>query len=221
MADYIPKTDAKYNVWQSNLIFIILENATAWGIPEEVVALLQAAQANWNAAYDKASNKQNRTLADVVTKNEAGDDFTKAIRDVAQQWLVRNPKVTDGDRVRMGITIRSNSRTPVPAPESFPVGSVDFSVRLQHTISFYDQASAHSNAKPEGVTGCEIYLKADGEAPKSVEEMNFQGTCSASPFVVKFEAAKIGKIAWYWLRWVNRIGEPGPWSTAISAMIVG
>ena len=221
MADYIPKTDAKYNVWQSNLIFIILENATAWGIPEEVVALLQAAQANWNAAYDKASNKQNRTLADVVTKNEAGDDFTKAIRDVAQQWLVRNPKVTDGDRVRMGITIRSNSRTPVPAPESFPVGSVDFSVRLQHTISFYDQASAHSNAKPEGVTGCEIYLKADGEAPKSVEEMNFQGTCSASPFVVKFDAAKIGKIAWYWLRWVNRKGEAGPWSPVVSAMVVG
>jgi hypothetical protein len=221
MADYIPKTDAKYNVWQSNLIFIILENATAWGIPEEVVALLQAAQANWNAAYDKASNKQNRTLADVVTKNEAGDDFTKAIRDVAQQWLVRNPKVTDGDRVRMGITIRSNSRTPVPAPESFPVGSVDFSVRLQHTISFYDQASAHSNAKPEGVNGCEIYLKADGEAPKSVEEMNFQGTCSASPFVVKFEAAKIGKIAWYWLRWVNRKGEAGPWSPVVSAMVVG
>jgi len=45
-----------------------------------------------------------------------------------------------------------------------------------------------------------------------VEEMNFQGTCSASPFVVKFDSAKAGKIAWYWLRWVNRKGEAGPWS---------
>ncbi len=221
MSDYIPKTDAEFNIWQINLIDILSENATAWGIPAEVITSLNAAQARWTAAYDKASNKQNRTAADVITKNEAGDDFTKVIRDSVQQWLVRNPKVSDADRVRMDITVRSNSHAPVPAPESFPVGSVDFSVRLQHTISFYDQASAHSNAKPEGVTGCEIYLKADGEAPKSADEMHFQGTCSASPFVVKFDATKTGKIAWYWLRWVNRKGETGPWSTVVSAMIVG
>lgn len=221
MADYIPKTDAEFNVWQFNLIQILLDNATAWGIPEEVIASLIAAQARWATAYNKASNKQNRTAADVITKNEAGDDFTKAIRDTVQQWLVRNPKVIDADRVRMGITVRSTSHTPVPPPESFPVGSVDFSVRLQHSISFYDESSAHSNAKPEGVSGCEIYLKTDGEAPKSVEEMSFQGTCSASPFVVKFDANKAGKIAWYWLRWVNRKGETGPWSTVLSAMIVG
>lgn len=221
MSDYIPKTDAEFNVWQFNIIDIVSENATAWGIPAEEITSLKAAQARWAAAYEKANNKQNRTAADVTTKKEVGGDFIKEIRNTVQQWLARNPKVTDADRVRMDITVRSNSHTPVPAPESFPVGSVDFSLRLQHTISFFDQASAHSNAKPEGVAGCEIYLKVDGEAPKSVEEMIFQGTCSASPFVVKFDASKAGKIAWYWLRWVNRKGETGPWSTTVSAMIVG
>ena len=121
----------------------------------------------------------------------------------------------------MDITVRNNTHTPVPPPESFPVGTVDFSVRLQHSISFYDQASAHSNAKPEGVTGCEVFLKVDSDAPKSVDEMHFQGTCSASPFVVKFDASKAGKTAYYWLRWVNRKGETGPWSNTISAMVVG
>ena len=221
MADYIPKANAEYHVWQFNLIDILLTNATSWGIPEEVITALKAAQARWTAAFEKASNKQNRTAADVITKKEAGDDFTREIRNTVQQWLVRNPKVTDADRVRMGINVRSTTHTPVPAPSTYPMGSVDFSRRLQHTISFYEQASAHSNAKPDGVTGCEIYLKVDGEAPKNVEEMNFQGTCSASPFVMKFDSAKAGKIAWYWLRWVNRKGEPGPWSMVVSAMIVG
>ncbi len=140
---------------------------------------------------------------------------------MVQQWLARNPKISDADRVRMDITVRNNTHTPVPPPESFPVGTVDFSVRLQHSISFYDQASAHSNAKPEGVTGCEVYLKVDGDAPKSVDEMHFQGTCSASPFVLKFDTSKAGKTAYYWLRWVNRKGEAGPWSNTISAMGVG
>ena len=221
MADYIPGTEAEYYVWQFNLIDILVENATDWGIPPEVITSLKAAQTRWTTAYEKANNKQNRTAADVIIKEETGESFIKEVRNVVQQWLVRNPKVSDGDRVRMGITVRTNTHTPVPPPSTFPVGSVDFSFRLQHTISFYDQASAHSNAKPEGVTGCEIYLKADGEAPKSVEEMNFQGTCTASPFVVKFDSTKAGKTAWYWLRWVNRKGEPGPWSLPISAMIVG
>ena len=221
MADYIPRTDAEFYVWQFNLIDILVENATAWGIPPEEVTALKASQTRWTTAYEKANNKQNRTSADVITKDEAGEEYTKLIRNMVQQWLVLNSKVTDGDRVRMGINVRTTTHTPVPPPSTFPVGRVDFSLRLQHTISFYDQASAHSNAKPEGVTGCEIYLKADGEAPKSVDEMNFQGTCTASPFVLKFDSTKAGKTAWYWLRWVNRKGEPGPWSSPISAMIVG
>ena len=221
MGDYVPKTDAKYDDWQFNLIEIIIENATLWGVPPEVVTSLKANQARWAAAYGKASNKQNRTSADVITKDQAGDDFTKEIRNVVQQWLVRNPKVSDGDRVRMGISVRNNTRTPVPPPSTFPIGSIDFSLRLQHTISFSDQASAHSNAKPEGAIGCEIYVKVGAEAPKNVEEMNFLGTCTASPFLMKFDSTKVGETAWYWLRWVNRKGETGPWSAPISAMIVG
>ena len=221
MADYVPLTDADFNVWQFNLIEFLSLNAMNWGVPQEVITSLRTLQMRWASAYDKASNKQNRTAADVITKDEASEDFVKEIRDTVQQWLARNPKVTDADRARMGITIRNTTHTPVPPPATFPVGSVDFSMRLQHTISFYDQASAHSNARPEGVAGCEIYLKADGEAPKDVEEMHFQGMCSASPFVVKFDSSKAGKTAWYWLRWINRKGEPGPWSVAISAMIVG
>lgn len=221
MADYIPKPDADFHVWQFNLIEFIAQYATTWGIDPDVVTSLKANQARWTAAYDKASNKQNRTSADVMTKNEASESYVKEIREVVQQWLARNSKVSDADRVKMGITVRSGSHTSIPAPDSFPVGIVDFSMRLQHTVTFYDQASAHSNAKPDGVTGCEIYLKVDGDAPKSVEEMNFQGTCSASPFVIKFAAQQIGKTAYYWLRWVNRKGETGPWSTMVSAMIVG
>ena len=155
------------------------------------------------------------------TKNDARASFTKDIRDMVQQWLARNSKVTDADRVKMGINVRTGSHTSTPAPETFPIGTIDFSIRMQHSISFYDQMSAHSNAKPEGVSGCEVYMKIGGDAPKSVDEMHFQGTCSASPYVVKFTAAQAGNTVYYWLRWVNRKGETGPWSTVISAMIVG
>lgn len=102
-----------------------------------------------------------------------------------------------------------------------PVGIVDFSMRLQHSISYYDEASAHSNAKPAGVHGWEIFMKVDGEAPKDVSELTYVATNTASPYVVKFDGNKVGKTVYYWLRWVNMRGEAGPWSVAVSATIAG
>jgi hypothetical protein len=102
------------------------------------------------------------------------------------------------------------------------VGQIDFSIRHQHTISYFDEDSAHSNARLEGATGCEVYAKVDGEAPTTVDEMKFLGTCSASPYVVKYDASKAGKMAYYWLRWVNRKGETGQVpKNFISSTVVG
>jgi len=33
--------------------------------------------------------------------------------------------------------------------------------------------------------------------------------------------ADAGKVVYYWLRWVSRLGERGPWSVQVSAMVVG
>jgi len=221
MSDYIPRTDAGFNTWQNEVATEAETNATAWGIPADVITDLKGYKSIWDTAYAKAENKQNRTSADVTAKNDASTSYQKFLRLFVTQWLSVNPKVSDADRTRMGITIHTNSRTSIPAPGTSPIGTVDFSLRLQHTIAYYDQVSAHSNAKPEGVLGCEIYAKVDGEAPTTVDEMKFLGTCSASPYVAKYEATKAGKIAYYWLRWVNRKGETGPWSMVVSAMIVG
>jgi len=221
MTDYIPQNDAEMNVWQKNLIDIVSPNLMNWGIGNEDFTFLKTKQTVWDGAYAKASNKQNRTAADVVAKNEAYDEYVAVIRPFVAQWLANNSKVSDSDRVRMGLTVRTGTRTPSPVPATCPVGTIDFSVRLQHTIHFYDEASAHSNAKPAGVHGCEIFIKIDGDAPKDASELTYVAICTASPYTVKFDGAKAGKTAYYWLRWVNMRGEYGPWSTTISAMVVG
>lgn len=221
MPDYIPQNDADLNVWQGNLVAIVEPNITIWGISADDFAVVKTKQTAWTTAYSKASNKQNRTAADVLAKDDAGVDYKKTIRSFVAQWLANNTKVTDTDRTRMGLTVKTGTRTPAPVPGTSPVGTIDFSVRLQHSIHYYDEASAHSNAKPAGVHGCEIYMKVDGDAPKDASELTYVGTCTAAPYTVKFDGAKAGKTVYYWLRWVNTRGEVGPWSTVISAMVVG
>jgi hypothetical protein len=221
MGDYVPQNDAKMNLWQKNLIEIVESKVTEWGILADDFSFVKAKQIVWEAAFGKASNKQNRTAADVLAKDEAYDEYVAVIRPFVAQWLANNSKVNDSDRARMGLTVKTGTRTPTPAPTTSPIGTIDFSVRQQHTIHYYDEASAHSNAKPVGVHGCEVYTKVDGDAPKDASELTYVGTCTAAPYTVKFDGAKTGKMVYYWLRWVNTHGECGPWSSTLSAMVVG
>lgn len=221
MSDFIPRADADMNVWQGNFVAIAEANLTSWGIPAADFATVKTKQTVWTTAFSKASNKQNRTAADVLAKDDAGDDYKKTIRSFVAQWLANNANVSDSDRTRMGLTVKSGTRTANPVPLTSPVGSVDFSVRLQHTLNFSDEASLRSKAKPEGVHGCEIYMKVDGEAPKDASELTYVSTDTATPAVIKFDGAKVGKMVYYWLRWVNTRGEAGPWSVTLSAMVVG
>lgn len=221
MIDYVPKSDAEFNNWQNNLVEIVSENAEAWNIASTDLENLKTKQNVSVATFAKANNKQNRTQADVLAKNEARQDYEKNLRSFVAQWLASNNKVTDVDRTRMGLTVKSGTRTATPIPTTSPVGSIDFSVRLQHTVHFFDEASPRSKAKPTGVHGCEIYIKVDGEAPKDASELTYVATDTATPYVVKFDGNKAGKTAYYWLRWVNTRGETGPWSIAVSAMVAG
>jgi hypothetical protein len=220
-SDFIPHSDGDFNLWQDNLVKTAELNLIPWGIPDDDFAKVKSLQTNWIGTFAKASNKQNRTAADVTAKDDARYDYEKAIRPFVAQWLSNNSKVTDSDRTRMGLTVKSGTRTPVPVPTTSPVGTVDFSVRQQHTLRYYDEASAHSNAKPDGVHGCEIYMKVDGDAPKDASELSYVGTCTAAPCTVKFDGTKSGKTVYYWLRWVNTRGECGPWSITLSAMVAG
>jgi len=221
MADYIPQNDAEFNLWQANMVEIIASNLENWVIPTDDLNSLTGLQEGWAVAFAKASNKQNRTSADVQAKDDAREPYVKALRSFVAQWLASNSKVTNSDRERMGLTVKSGTRTPVPVPITLPVGTVDFSIRLQHTISYSDEATPRSKAKPAGVHGCEIWMKIDGNAPVDASELSYVATDTSSPYTTTFEGRYAGRIVYYWLRWVNTRGERGPWSSTISAIVAG
>lgn len=221
MADYIPTSDVNFNVWQTSLLQIIEENLVNWGILQSDFDVLKAYQTIWSPTFEKASNKQNRTSADVQAKNDSRDEYETGIRSFVAQWLTNNNKVADSDRERMGLNVRTGSHTPVAVPTTIPTGNIDFSIRLQHTIHFSDEATSRSKAKPEGVHGCEIWHKIGGDAPKSNSEMIYLTTSTRTPYTTTFDGTDAGKTVYYWLRWVNTRGKQGPWSTTLSAMIVG
>jgi hypothetical protein len=221
MADYIPSTDPEFDLWQKSLIDKIRELMPTSGIDPSKVMGLESKQSIWNTTFSKASNKQNRTAAEVQAKNDALDDYKKEIRSFVAEFLANNSRISDSDRILMGLTVKSGTRTPAPAPTTSPLGTVDFSVRLQHTLHLSDQATPQSKAKPAGMHGCEVWSKLGGEAPKDASELSYQGVSTSNSFTITYEGKQANIMAYYWLRWVNTRGEYGPWSTTVSSIIVG
>ena len=221
MADYIPSTDPEFDLWQKSLMDKIRELMPILGIDPNKAMGLDSKQSIWNTTFSKASNKQNRTAAEVQAKRDALDDYKKEIRSFVAEFLANNSKVSDSDRTLMGLTVKSGTRTPAPVPSTSPLGTVDFSVRLQHTLHLSDQATPQSKAKPAGVHGCEVWAKLSGEAPKDASELSYQGVSTSNSFTMTYEGKQANTMAYYWLRWVNTRGEHGPWSVTVSSIIVG
>lgn len=220
MADYIEDSDSLFNIQQGVIIQECKANATAWGIPATELTILGTKQTSWNTSYAAASNVNVRSHVDVVAKDDARSALEEVIRTFVNQWIANNPKVTNSQREKMGLTVKSETRTPVAVPKTFPVATVDFSTRLQHKVAFRDSATPSSKAKPAGAHGCEIWAKIGKEAPKSESDLHYLGTCTATPFLNTFDGEEAGETVHYWLRWVNTKGERGPWSTPVNAMVV-
>lgn len=68
--------------------------------------------------------------------------------------------------------------------------------------------------------GCQIWCKM-GERATDIKELTFLKTCSASPYLHKFDIPDAGKSVQYWLRWENTRGKTGPWTPVVRAMVNG
>lgn len=216
MHDYVPRNDAEFNIWQSNLISILTPNTDVWGFPADDFSALLALQTTWNTVFAKASSKSNRTYADVQAKDDTRKTYETGIRQFLKQWIMFNSKVSDSERERMGLTIRKETRSPAPVPATSPVGVIDFSVRLRHSISFSDKETQNSKAKPKGVHGCEIWMKLENDS-----DFRYHGTDTRTPYIVSFDLDQAKTEVQYRLRWVNTRGEYGPWSSILSAVVPG
>jgi hypothetical protein len=219
MSDYVPRKNSDFDNWQAIVISCVQENLITWDIPEQRLTDLQAKAESWHSKYVKTINRQDRTSAEVRAKDDARRVLEYDIRKFIAQYLAHNDKIRNSDRELMGLTIRSGKHTPVPVPISSPVLTINFSVRLQHTLTIVDNGSSFRRSKPKGVLGCQIWVKIDGEPPKEASELMYISVATRSTYVINYEGNKTGKVVYYWVRWINSRQQAGPWSALYSAVI--
>ena len=196
-------------------------NFTALGLTPGEVLGLNADWISFQIAYKDHVEARAEAAAAQQTKVEARRKFVALMRPSVRR-IQTFGGTTDAHRGNLGITIPDPSRTPVVAPTSRPLVKVDFSKRLVHRIAFVDEKTPTRRARPRGVMGAEVWVKvtARGESPPTGPgDLTFLLLSTGTPAVSEYRGAEAGKTAHYMLRWLNRRGDPGPWSETASATI--
>ncbi len=218
--DYIARPDDKFHPYQGDLVAYIGTNKTVLGVTADEVTALLAKQTAWTGAYATHTAAQTAAASATTNKDDLRKPLEAALRALAGRFQA-SETITDAQREAMKIPVHATTRTRAGVPTTKPVATVDTSRRFSHIIDFRDAAKPKSKAKPDGVAGCEIWVKVGGAAPTDPSELRFLTLDTASPYLSEYPGADAGKTAYYWLRWVNTRGEQGPWSDTLSGTIPG
>ncbi|HZN32298.1 MAG TPA: hypothetical protein VFB80_00715, partial [Pirellulaceae bacterium] len=191
-----------------------------YGLVAADLTPVTTAQTAWNTGFAAQQTAQAAAEAATQTKDAQRESLVAAVRTVVRK-IQATPAVTGSAKAAAGITVPDTTPTPSGPPTTAPVGQVDTSQRLQHTVSFVDSATPTSKAKPAGVRGCEIWMKIGTPPPAAAGDLVFVTLDTRTPHTIPFEGADGGKLVTYWLRWVSTRGETGPWSAAVGATVPG
>jgi len=157
---YMPDAQADFDTWLVHFSTLITAEPFRYGLLSADAAAITAVTAEWTAAFAPVTSKATKTRQAVAAKNTARIRAEAIVRHYAQT-VANNPGVSVDSKIALGLTPRTNDRTPITAPLTCPVPAVQSAGNLSIILRFRDSASGVSKrAKPPGVTACQIFAAA-------------------------------------------------------------
>ncbi|MDR3199657.1 MAG: hypothetical protein LBU34_17460 [Planctomycetaceae bacterium] len=214
--DYLPRRDAELAVWSENFFAIVSANAVAWDIlPKEISALETATDNFKNLQAQADSPAKNKII--VEQKNEAKKILEENIRGLVN-YRLRNPIITNDQRIALGLHVRDTTPTPIPVPTTRPEFDIEVLDFRRLSVSFHDMGSS-GKAKPYGVNGAVILYAVLDIPPKNVNDLTRSVLATRTPHVFEFAEEERGRTVYFAICWQNEKGERGPLSEIENAVI--
>jgi hypothetical protein len=216
IADYIPKKDAELVAWSENFGKQVADNGWAWGIPTEEVTGLQTAVTTFSSLQKQADSPA-KTSVIIAEKNAARSILIERIRALVN-FRLRNPVITDAQRIAMGLHVRDTTQTTIQVPNTRPELDIDVVDFRRLKVLFRDMGSK-SKAKPYGVIGAVIAFATLDVPPANPSALTRTVLATRTPHTLEFTEEERGKTVYIAICWQNEKGQRGPWSEIESAIV--
>ena len=211
--------DALFN-WLS-----IPANAARSGLSSTEIQEFFNTRTNWKTTFAAKKAHDAASLPITAGKNTARTMLEGRMRPIGKmlQGKLQMNTLTAAEVLAAGVTPASTTRTASVAPTTQPVLAISPDNRLQHKVTWTDETTPGSRAKPTGVKDLElrVAITAQGQpAPADPDAYTYYRVNDpASPNLVTYEPTEAGKLAWMIGAWTSTRGERGPWSAAVSETV--
>lgn len=163
--------------------------------------------------FQQANTDQNR-----LRKDEAKAVAVTNMREFANADIRFNRRMSDADRLPLGIRPRDTIRTDhTVVPEEVENEVTPDGIRTL-AVHFKVLGTAN-NAKPTGYDGAVTIWAVSDTQPVNAEDYPHHQMASRTPFRIEFEEADRGKRVWIMQAWQNERGIIGRWSGVLSAFV--
>jgi hypothetical protein len=213
-APYIPAKDSLLDTWAQNFSSVITSSPTTYGLSAGDATTITAAYTSYHAAYILLTSPATKTPTNVAAKDIAKASSLITFRTYAQ-LIQSNAGVSNSAKSAAGLTVRSTSRTPIPAPTTTPVLSLVSQQVGVANLQYRDAASPTTKAKPFGAIQTEIWMDIPATGSPSLANATFVGLETKTPFQFTTPSGAAGKTVGLWARWTTRRGLTGPWSAEL------
>ncbi|MBP6965747.1 MAG: hypothetical protein KBC96_15240 [Armatimonadetes bacterium] len=219
--DYIPHAENDLRLWASRFAGFVQAHSEEMGISPGELAEIQSA----NETFQEACLRHQEARSELGAAHAAKAGARKALLSRMRSLAMRarcSPHVEHSAKVAMDLGGgKWNGRSPLEESPDRPSAIIDIRQRLTHVLRIQNETTTGlSRARPQNATGCEVW-RVIGDPGDGKTEMRFIGLATRSPFVVRLAEEDAGTKVSYRLRWTNRRGEKGSWSSTETATVAG
>ncbi|MDR1459064.1 MAG: hypothetical protein LBI60_02495 [Bacteroidales bacterium] len=213
---YLPWKEGELALWSERFMEELEVNADLWEIPHKEINDLKIIVQEFNH-YFKIIDSPLRTKIDIVKKNVAKTEMLRQIR-LMVNFRLRNPVITNDQRIALGLFIRRPKGTPIPPPQKSPAIYLRIVNSRQITAEIRDPY-ASKRIKPYGITNIRLSYSIGEQAPNNPEYFQHHLLATKTLQHITFTEEDRGKKLFLAAQWQNKKGQTGPWSDIICTII--
>jgi hypothetical protein len=217
--DWIPRKEqdlvdlmGKWDLWLADTD---KKTAFGWDTPTCAQVVLKI------GAFLNARNEYqaNDSSVNLLAKDEAKEEAVDYIRDFANSSIRYNKKMTDSDKLFLGIHPKDPTHTPHPAPTSQPETVVENTTNhYEHRLTALHHET-RTASKPDDAYGVRYAWQVGGEKPASGADLPHSKFSRKTSIVITHSEADKSKTAYYAACYENSKGDQGTWSPVEEAVI--
>ncbi|MDR2041222.1 MAG: hypothetical protein LBP98_02750 [Tannerella sp.] len=214
----IPRKDADFHITQKRLRTAADANVTQWALDQQwMTNLFDPAADLWDTKYTAYLPPLTRTPL-ITAEKKAARKAYEPLLSMLIKGLRVNPRLTEDQRLELGLKDYDTTHTQPPVLHSWPVAVVTPVGPGMLRIDVVDSQTG-KKAKPHLVHGCEMRKAILPAPPKSAEEILHSEFSTRTPYFLEFDLSLRGQTVYLCFRWEDTQGRKGPWSEILSAII--